>query len=161
MHPVNQTPSEIRLPKSSCRDACESPSAACPQLSPKKPAKKTYEKFYALVHPHRCRRETRGLRNSGTDPGWRTMAWLRTLCLAPIWAPCLLVSGPAPHLVPGTDLGPLFASIRPGSSPSAWHEWHCTLCVNCFTQTSYLPCRASVAVCLGVPSSACTGPSGA
>jgi hypothetical protein len=66
--------------------------------------------------------------------------------------------------VPGTN-----GTVRLGSErmpirccqPGARHEWHCTLCVNCFTQTSYLPCRASVAVCLGVPSSACTGPSGA
>ena len=65
-----------------------------------------------------------------------------------------------PPRVPGTDLDPsLLASDRP--TAGAWHEWHCTACVNCFTQKSYLPCRASVAVCLGVPSSASTGPSGA
>jgi len=95
---------------------------------PEEPAKKTYEKFYALVHPHRCRRETRGLRNSGTVPGWSTMAWLRTGCLAPIWAPYLLASDPAPHLVPGTDLGPLFASIRPGVAPGAWHRFGPPVC---------------------------------
>ena len=27
----------------------------------------------------------------------------------------------APHRVPGTDLGPLFASIRPGATPGAWY----------------------------------------
>ena len=39
-----------------------------------------------------------------------------------MWALCLLASGLAPRRVPGTDLGPLFASIRPGAAPGAWHR---------------------------------------
>ena len=29
----------------------------------------------------------------------------------------------APHRVPGTDLGSLFASIQPGALPGAWHRF--------------------------------------
>ncbi|MCE2753828.1 MAG: hypothetical protein LW720_18355, partial [Pirellula sp.] len=36
---------------------------------------------------------------------------------------CLLASDLAPHRVPGTDLGCLFASIRPGAAPGAWHRF--------------------------------------
>ena len=43
----------------------------------------------------------------GTDLGR-----LRTWCLAPIWAACLLASDLAPYLVPGTDLAAcLLASV--------------------------------------------------
>jgi hypothetical protein len=47
----------------------------------------------------------------------------RTGCLAPIWAPCLLASDRASHQVPGTHLGSLFASIRHGVAPGAWHRF--------------------------------------
>ena len=40
-----------------------------------------------------------------------------------MWALCLLASGLVPHRVPGTDVGPLFASIRPGAAPGAWHRF--------------------------------------
>ena len=40
-----------------------------------------------------------------------------------MWALCLLASGLASHRVAGTDLGPLFASIRPGAAPGAWHRF--------------------------------------
>jgi hypothetical protein len=52
----------------------------------------------------------------------------RTGCLAPIWAACLLASDRALHPVPGTDLGPLFASIRPGVAPGAWHRFGAPVC---------------------------------
>jgi hypothetical protein len=42
--------------------------------------------------------------------------------------PRLAYDGLAPHLVPGTDLGPLFSSIRPGSAPSAWHRFRAPVC---------------------------------
>jgi len=42
--------------------------------------------------------------------------------------PYLLASDPAPHRVPGTDFGPLFASIQPGSAPSAWHRFRDPIC---------------------------------
>ena len=38
------------------------------------------------------------------------MTWLRTWCLAPIWAACLLASDLAPHRVPGSDLAALQAA---------------------------------------------------
>ena len=56
------------------------------------------------------------------------LAGRRTGCLAPIWAPCLLASDRASHRVPGTDLGPLFASIRPGLAPGAWHRFGPPVC---------------------------------
>ncbi len=34
----------------------------------------------------------------------------------------------APYRVPGTDLGHLFASIRPGSPPGAWHRFGAPVC---------------------------------
>ena len=42
--------------------------------------------------------------------------------------PYLLASDPAPHLVPGTDFGPLFASMRPGVAPGAWHRFRAPVC---------------------------------
>ena len=50
---------------------------------------------------------------SNASTVWRQVATSqepRTWCLAPIWRP-LLASDPAPDLVPGTELGGLFASI--------------------------------------------------
>jgi len=41
---------------------------------------------------------------------------------------CLLAPDPALHRVPGTDLGPLFASIRPGAAPGAWHRFGLPFC---------------------------------
>ena len=35
---------------------------------------------------------------------------------------------PALHRVPGTDLGHLFASIRPGAAPGAWHRFGAPVC---------------------------------
>ena len=35
---------------------------------------------------------------------------------------------PAPYRVLGTDLGDLFASIRPGSPPGAWHRFGGPVC---------------------------------
>ena len=64
--------------------------------------------------------------------------WRRTRCLAPIWAPCLLASSLASHLVPGTDSGPLFASIDlalhpvPGTDSGTCllaSTWRCMRCV--------------------------------
>ena len=41
---------------------------------------------------------------------------------------CLLASNLALHRVPGTDWGSLFASIRPGSPPGAWHRFGAPVC---------------------------------
>ena len=42
--------------------------------------------------------------------------------------PCLLASDLAPHRVLGIDLGTLFASIRPGAVPGAWHRFGPPVC---------------------------------
>ena len=55
----------------------------------------------------------------------------------------------APHRVPGTDLGPLFASIRPGSAPGAWHRF-ATLSGLTEIMTSPNP-RAALRFALGYP----------